>query len=69
MSEKEPQQTYRITIDAPTNRVWKEMTNTGKILNRFFGNRLATPGHEQGQSLTSRPPRSNAMVPTVANVG
>jgi len=56
MSDTQPNGVYTITIEAPIERVWAEITDTDKVLNCFFGNRLVTPGLELGAPIRMRTP-------------
>ena len=47
---------YSIVINAPIERVWREITKTDELINCFFGSWLDTPGLQPGAPIRMRTP-------------
>lgn len=51
MSDKTTRAVFKVTIDAPIDKVWSELTRTGATLPFFFFSRCETPGLAPGAPL------------------
>ncbi len=49
-----PKNMFRVTIDAPIDRVWAELTRTDRVLPFFFNCRCDTTGLEKGAPIRMR---------------